>query len=74
MHQYYEAEVVSEYIIKGNSAILKCNIPSFVADFVKVEAWVSSEGTEYIPNSDFGSPFENFTMFKSSNPYPAPKD
>ncbi|XP_047530752.1 Down syndrome cell adhesion molecule-like protein Dscam2 isoform X23 [Vanessa atalanta] len=46
--QYYEAEVVSEYVIRGNTAVLKCNIPSFVADFVKVEAWVDSDGGEYL--------------------------
>lgn len=54
VHQYYEAEVLTEYIIKGNSAILKCNVPSFVADFVKVEAWVSSDGVEFVSNNDFG--------------------
>ena len=53
--QYYEAEVVSEYVIRGNTAVLKCNIPSFVADFVKVEAWVNSEGGEYLPTDDIGS-------------------
>ncbi|XP_037024225.1 Down syndrome cell adhesion molecule-like protein Dscam2 isoform X28 [Bradysia coprophila] len=53
VNQYYEAEVVSEYVIKGNTAVLKCNIPSF-ADFVKVEAWVASDGTEFLPSdSDF---------------------
>ncbi|XP_059046514.1 cell adhesion molecule Dscam2 isoform X31 [Achroia grisella] len=46
--QYYEAEVVSEYVIRGNTAVLKCNIPSFVADFVKVEAWVDSDSGEYL--------------------------
>ncbi|KOB76283.1 Dscam [Operophtera brumata] len=50
--QYYEAEVVSEYVIRGNAAILKCNIPSFVADFVKVEAWVDSDGGEYLLTDD----------------------
>ncbi|KAH9631201.1 hypothetical protein HF086_005972 [Spodoptera exigua] len=50
--QYYEAEVVSEYVIRGNTAVLKCNIPSFVADFVKVEAWVNSDGGEYLPTDD----------------------
>ncbi|CAG9119517.1 unnamed protein product [Plutella xylostella] len=54
--QYYEAEVVSEYVIRGNTAVLKCNIPSFVADFVKVEAWVGwgeeSESSEYLPTDD----------------------
>lgn len=54
VNQYYEAEVVSEYVIKGNTAVLKCNIPSFVADFVKVEAWMASDGTEFLPSNDFG--------------------
>lgn len=54
VNQYYEAEVVSEYVIKGNTAVLKCNIPSFVADFVKVEAWVGSDGTEFLPVDTFG--------------------
>ncbi|XP_026315583.1 Down syndrome cell adhesion molecule-like protein Dscam2 isoform X15 [Hyposmocoma kahamanoa] len=50
--QYFEAEVVSEYVIRGNTAVLKCNIPSFVADFVKVEAWVDSDGGEYLYSDD----------------------
>ncbi|KAM8712136.1 hypothetical protein ACLKA7_012631 [Drosophila subpalustris] len=53
VNQYYEAEVVSEYVIKGNTAVLKCTIPSFVADFLRVEAWVASDGTEYVPQDDF---------------------
>lgn len=62
--QYYEAEVVSEYVIRGNAAILKCNIPSFVADFVKVEAWVDSDGGEYLLTDDIGtySSFEITTL------------
>ncbi|CAK1540553.1 unnamed protein product [Leptosia nina] len=50
--QYFEAEVVSEYVIRGNTAVLKCNIPSFVADFVKVEAWVDSDKNEYMITDD----------------------
>ncbi|XP_055318402.1 cell adhesion molecule Dscam2 isoform X26 [Sitodiplosis mosellana] len=53
VNHYYEAEVVSEYVIKGNTAVLKCNIPSFVADFVRVEAWLGSDGTEYTSTTDF---------------------
>lgn len=55
VNQYYEAEVVSEYVIKGNTAVLKCTIPSFVADFVKVEAWISDEGREILPDNTFGT-------------------
>lgn len=40
-------EAENEYVIKGNSAVMKCKIPSFVADFVSVEAWINVEdGTE----------------------------
>ncbi|XP_061381094.1 cell adhesion molecule Dscam2 isoform X11 [Danaus plexippus] len=46
VNQFYEAEILTEYVIRGNSAVLKCSIPSFVADFVKVEAWIDEEGTE----------------------------
>lgn len=52
--QYYEAEVVSEYVIRGNAAILKCTIPSFVAEFVSVESWEGSDGSRYKPSTDYG--------------------
>lgn len=53
--QYYEAEVVSEYVIRGNAAILKCTIPSFVAEFVSVESWVGSDGSTFRPSTDYGT-------------------
>lgn len=34
--------------MKGNSAIIKCSIPSFVADFVSVVGWTDEEGKEYL--------------------------
>ncbi|XP_029175721.1 Down syndrome cell adhesion molecule-like protein Dscam2 isoform X7 [Nylanderia fulva] len=51
--QYYEAEVVSEYVIRGNAAILKCTIPSFVAEFVSVESWVGSDGSTFKSSTDY---------------------
>lgn len=53
--QYYEAEVVSEYVIRGNAAILKCTIPSFVAEFVSVESWVGSDGSTFRSSTDYGT-------------------
>lgn len=41
--QFYMTEAENEYVIKGNSAVVKCKIPSFVADFVYVEAWIYNE-------------------------------
>lgn len=36
-------------MIRGNSAILKCSIPSYIAEFVTVEAWIREDGEVYIP-------------------------
>lgn len=41
-----------EYVIRGNAVVLKCSIPSFVADFVRVESWIDELGTELQPPSD----------------------
>lgn len=45
--QFYESQVSDEYVIKGNAAVLKCNIPSFVSDHVEVIEWVDSNGSLY---------------------------
>lgn len=37
--QFYDTDVNKEYVIRGNPAVLKCQIPSFVADFVEVVSW-----------------------------------
>lgn len=42
-----------EYVMRGNAAILKCSIPSFVADFVYVVGWVDEEAKEIFPSDDF---------------------
>lgn len=46
---------MTEYVIRGNTAILKCSIPSFVADFVVVYSWITSDNQEYRHlNDDYG--------------------
>ena len=44
-----------EAVLKGNNAVMKCIIPSFVADFVSVESWISDDGIAYFPGSDLGN-------------------
>ena len=53
--QDYRVTVFEEPVILGNSALLKCNVPSFVSDFVSVTSWVNSEGTEYLISSKNGN-------------------
>lgn len=45
--QFYESQVYDEYVIKGNAAVLKCNIPSFVSDHVEIIDWVDTNGGHY---------------------------
>jgi hypothetical protein len=47
VQQFYQTEVNNEYVIRGNAAVLKCSIPSFVADFVNVVSWHDTEGHNY---------------------------
>lgn len=67
MTQFYITEAENEYVIKGNAAVMKCKIPSFVSDFVHVEAWINSEdGTELTHSNDssaYGYSFWNFYFF-----------
>lgn len=48
VQQFYEARVIDEFLIRGNTAILKCLVPSFVADFVDVIEWRADDGTSYL--------------------------
>lgn len=36
-----------EYVIRGNPAVLKCNIPSFVSDHVEIIEWLDTNGGQY---------------------------
>ena len=46
--QDYNINVLPQnYVIKGNDAILKCEIPSFVADLIEVVSWVDSSAKDY---------------------------
>lgn len=50
--QPYEAEADNEYVIRGNAAIMKCEIPSYVADFISVDMWADSDSGTYYPNDN----------------------
>ncbi|XP_060529747.1 cell adhesion molecule Dscam2 isoform X3 [Cylas formicarius] len=46
VQQFYNSRVIDEYVLKGNTGILKCLVPSFVSDFIQIESWVADDGTE----------------------------
>ena len=52
--QLYHVTVPDDSVIVGNDVVIKCNIPSFVTDFLSVVAWVNSEGSEFQPGPESG--------------------
>ena len=53
--QPYQTEVNNAHVIVGNSGVLACVVPSFVADFVQVSSWEDSAGGSYFPSSRHGN-------------------
>ena len=52
IQQSYKSGPEEEYVILGNDALMKCKIPSFVADFVSVVSWVDNEGRDIYPKNN----------------------
>ena len=52
--QDYVTDVPKVFVINGNSALLKCVIPSIVADFISVESWTDDADNEFFSNSNYG--------------------
>ncbi|KAG1652226.1 Down syndrome cell adhesion molecule-like protein Dscam2 [Nymphon striatum] len=42
--QQYSTQVYDEYVIEGNTALLKCIIPSYIKDQIIVTAWIRDDG------------------------------
>ncbi|XP_052739476.1 cell adhesion molecule Dscam2 isoform X16 [Bicyclus anynana] len=51
--QNYDTDVNKEYVIMGNSIILKCQVPSFVADFIEVVSWHTEDNEDFFPGENY---------------------
>lgn len=63
VNQLYTVNVMDESVLRGNTAILKCHIPSFVADYVFVSGWISDYGDEYSINANQAHGIEKKYIF-----------
>lgn len=50
VEQFYQTRVIDEFVLRGNTGILKCMVPSFVSDFVTIVEWRSDENETYSSN------------------------
>lgn len=55
--QKYDVQVYDEYVITGNTAVLRCQVPSYVADYVMVTSWVQDGAVNIYPNTDVGGKY-----------------
>lgn len=53
--QYFEIQVYDVFVMRGNTAIFKCQIPSFVSDHVDLTEWTSTENDTYKFGNEYGS-------------------
>ncbi|XP_060803989.1 cell adhesion molecule Dscam2 isoform X45 [Amyelois transitella] len=51
--QQYDTDVNKEYVIMGNSIVLKCQVPSFVADFIEVLSWHTDQNEDFSPGDNY---------------------
>lgn len=73
MSQAYDVKFWEEYVLRGNAAILKCQIPSFVSEYVSVNSWIISEDDKeqeikINASTDLGTTFDSEFGLCSSNP------
>lgn len=52
IQQSFEIRVIDEFILLGNSAIMRCLIPSFISDFVIVNSWILSDSNNDVESTE----------------------
>nr|CAD7428952.1 unnamed protein product [Timema monikensis] len=53
--QYYEVQVYyNKNVVRGNTAVLKCTIPSFVREYITVTSWVQDSSFNIYPSTKGG--------------------
>ena len=45
-------EATNEYVIMGNSALMRCVIPSFVSDFISLQSWQDEKGNVIVAHNN----------------------
>ena len=54
IEQQYEIQVYDEFVLMGNTAVLRCHIPSFLKEHLTVIGWIRSiENSNYTSKKHF---------------------
>ena len=58
---------LESYVILGNDALLKCEVPSFVSDLVDVDSWLDNQGQSFLAGSFGDFYFDDLSKRPSSS-------
>ncbi|XP_076339611.1 cell adhesion molecule Dscam1-like isoform X2 [Tachypleus tridentatus] len=53
----FEVQVYNEYVIRGNSAVLKCHVPPHAQDLVEVTSWIQDENIHITSSTSRGGKY-----------------
>lgn len=45
-----------DYVIRGNTAVIRCHLPSFVREYVTIDSWLRDE-ENVLKSTDIGGSF-----------------
>lgn len=57
MLQEYQAHVYDEYVIHGNTAVFRCQVPDFMKEFLTVTSWTRDDGLVIVHHKNAGKIF-----------------
>lgn len=43
VQQKFIPQVYDDYVIRGNTAVLRCHLPSFVREYVTLDSWLKDD-------------------------------
>lgn len=55
--QQYKAQVYDEFVVKGNTAVLRCHVPTFVRDYVIFESWTRGDDVTITSTTNKGGKY-----------------
>lgn len=41
--QQFDPQVYDDFVVRGNTAVLRCHLPTFVREYVSVDSWIRDD-------------------------------
>ncbi|GFT22931.1 down syndrome cell adhesion molecule, partial [Nephila pilipes] len=41
--QRFDPQVYDDFVVRGNTAVLRCHLPTFVREYVGVDSWIRDD-------------------------------